>query len=124
MSEERNDKAAPTPSGGPEPESHRAEGMEAAGQEAEEPTDIQEQAEEHEARQARKFGAFAGVFTPTLLTILGVIMFLREGWIVGNAGLGGANLPGGHGRRADVQLYHHDRPRLLGAGGMRIRFVC
>jgi amino acid transporter len=27
------------------------------------------------------------VFTPTLLTILGVIMFLREGWVVGNAGL-------------------------------------
>jgi amino acid transporter len=31
------------------------------------------------------------VFTPTLLTILGVIMYLREGWVVGNAGLlGGA----------------------------------
>jgi hypothetical protein len=27
------------------------------------------------------------VFTPTLLTILGVIMFLREGWVIGNAGL-------------------------------------
>jgi amino acid transporter len=27
---------------------------------------------------------------PTLLTILGVIMFLRTGWVVGNAGLGGA----------------------------------
>mgnify|MGYP006281408351 CR=1 FL=1 len=33
------------------------------------------------------FGTFGGVFTPTLLTILGVIMFLREGWIIGNAGL-------------------------------------
>jgi amino acid transporter len=40
--------------------------------------------------QAKKFGTFSGVFTPTLLTILGVIMFLREGWVVGNAGLLGA----------------------------------
>lgn len=38
----------------------------------------------------KKFGTFAGVFTPTLLTILGVIMYLRTGWVVGNAGvLGG-----------------------------------
>ncbi|CAN5693666.1 amino acid permease [soil metagenome] len=38
----------------------------------------------------RKYGTFAGVFTPTLLTILGVIMYLRQGWVVGNAGvLGG-----------------------------------
>ncbi|MEL7360707.1 MAG: amino acid permease [Bacteroidota bacterium] len=36
---------------------------------------------------ARKFGTFAGVFTPTLLTILGVIMYLRTGWVVGNAGV-------------------------------------
>lgn len=35
----------------------------------------------------KKFGAFAGVFTPSLLTILGVIMYLRMGWVVGNAGL-------------------------------------
>ena len=35
----------------------------------------------------RKFGTFGGVFTPTLLTILGVIMYLREGWVIGNAGL-------------------------------------
>lgn len=33
-------------------------------------------------------GAFLGVFTPTLLTILGVIMFLRLGWVVGTVGLG------------------------------------
>ncbi len=37
--------------------------------------------------KARKFGAFAGVFTPSLLTILGVIMYLRLGWVVGEAGL-------------------------------------
>ena len=35
----------------------------------------------------RKFGAFAGVFTPSILTILGVIMYLRLGWVVGQAGL-------------------------------------
>jgi amino acid transporter len=28
-----------------------------------------------------------GVFTPTILTILGVIMYLRFGWVVGNAGI-------------------------------------
>lgn len=37
-----------------------------------------------------KFGAFAGVFTPSILTILGVIMYMRLGWVVGNAGLFGA----------------------------------
>ena len=35
----------------------------------------------------RKFGTFGGVFVPNVLTILGVIMFLRTGWVVGNAGL-------------------------------------
>jgi solute carrier family 12 sodium/potassium/chloride transporter 2 len=44
---------------------------------------------EHEQPTAR-FGTFTGVFTPTLLTILGVIMYVRIGWVVGNAGLGGA----------------------------------
>ena len=37
-----------------------------------------------------KFGAFKGVFTPSILTILGVIMYLRFGWVVGNAGMVGA----------------------------------
>lgn len=36
---------------------------------------------------SKTFGTFEGVFTPTLLTILGVIMYLREGWVIGNAGL-------------------------------------
>ncbi len=40
----------------------------------------------------RRFGTFGGVFTPTLLTILGVIMYLRLGWVVGNAGILGAFL--------------------------------
>ena len=34
-----------------------------------------------------KFGTFGGVFTPSILTILGVIMYLRLPWVVGNAGL-------------------------------------
>ncbi|MFT5916849.1 MAG: solute carrier family 12 sodium/potassium/chloride transporter 2, partial [Bacteroidia bacterium] len=34
-----------------------------------------------------KFGAFGGVFTPSVLTILGVIMYLRLGWVVGQAGI-------------------------------------
>jgi amino acid transporter len=40
----------------------------------------------------KQFGWFGGVFTPTLLTILGVIMFLREGWVIGHAGLLGGLL--------------------------------
>lgn len=34
-----------------------------------------------------KFGTFLGVYTPSVLTILGLIMYLRFGWIVGNLGL-------------------------------------
>lgn len=34
-----------------------------------------------------KFGTFGGVFTPSILTILGVIMYLRLPWIVGHGGL-------------------------------------
>ena len=39
------------------------------------------------ASRARGLGAFLGVYTPTVLTILGVILYLRFGWVVGNAGL-------------------------------------
>jgi len=35
----------------------------------------------------RKFGTFLGVYTPSILTILGLIMYLRFGWVVGNLGL-------------------------------------
>jgi len=40
--------------------------------------------------KARKFGTFGGVFTPSILTILGVIMYMRLPMIVGEAGLFGA----------------------------------
>ena len=35
-----------------------------------------------------KFGTFLGVYLPSTLTILGLIMYLRFGWVVGNLGLG------------------------------------
>jgi amino acid transporter len=34
-----------------------------------------------------KLGTFTGVFTPSILTILGIILFLRLGYVVGSAGL-------------------------------------
>lgn len=37
-------------------------------------------------------GTFGGVYTPSILTILGVIMYLRFGWVVGNVGLLGSLL--------------------------------
>ena len=39
------------------------------------------------AEQATGLGTFGGVYTPSVLTILGVIMYLRFGWVVGNVGL-------------------------------------
>ncbi len=37
--------------------------------------------------KSSKFGTFGGVFTPSILTILGVIMYLRLPFIIGQAGL-------------------------------------
>ncbi|NND71385.1 MAG: Na-K-Cl cotransporter [Rhodothermales bacterium] len=48
--------------------------------------------DEGESGGRKKFGTFGGVFTPTLLTILGVIVFIREGWVIGNAGFVGGLL--------------------------------
>jgi len=39
---------------------------------------------------AARFGTFSGVFTPNILTILGIILFLRMEFVVGQAGLWGA----------------------------------
>ena len=43
----------------------------------------------HRFRQrfGNRFRTFGGVFTPCVLTILGVIMFLRFGYVVGQAGI-------------------------------------
>lgn len=54
--------------------------------------DLREPAEDALHPRRKKFGTFGGVFTPTLLTILGVIMYLREGWVIGNAGILGGLL--------------------------------
>lgn len=48
---------------------------------------LQEKVDERDSQVKSKYGTFSGVFVPTLLTILGVILFLRQGWVVGNAGL-------------------------------------
>ena len=38
-------------------------------------------------QKGNQFSTFAGVFTPSILTILGVIMFLRAGYVIGEAGI-------------------------------------
>ena len=43
-------------------------------------------------RVSRGLGTFGGVFTPSVLTILGIILFRRLGYVVGSAGLGRALL--------------------------------
>ncbi len=42
-----------------------------------------------EPQVVKKYGTLLGVFIPSILTILGAIMYLRFGWVVGNAGLWG-----------------------------------
>ena len=39
------------------------------------------------ARKDRKLGTFMGVYIPTILMLFGVIVFLRVGWVTGQAGL-------------------------------------
>jgi amino acid transporter len=46
----------------------------------------------HKKDPQGRFGSFAGVFTPNVLTIMGLILFLRTGWTVGQVGLAGALL--------------------------------
>ncbi|MGB3536397.1 MAG: Na-K-Cl cotransporter [Microcoleaceae cyanobacterium] len=45
-----------------------------------------------EPPESSGFGTFGGVYTPSILTILGVIMYLRFGWVVGQVGLPGTLL--------------------------------
>ena len=40
-----------------------------------------------ESRETAGLGTFSGVFTPSVLTILGIILFRRLGYVVGSAGL-------------------------------------
>ncbi|MFK5926842.1 MAG: amino acid permease, partial [Desulfuromusa sp.] len=39
------------------------------------------------SQQDKKLGTFAGVFTPSVLTILGIILFMRLGYVVGAGGI-------------------------------------
>ena len=51
-------------------------------------TDVRKQSDKPQtAGGSVKFGTFTGVFVPNVLTILGVILFMRVGWVVGEAGL-------------------------------------
>lgn len=45
-----------------------------------------------EEKKGYAFGTFKGVYTPSVLTIFGVIMYLRFGWVLGNVGLAGTLL--------------------------------
>ena len=45
---------------------------------------------ESQRTRAGTLGTFRGVFTPSILTILGIILFLRLGYVVGSVGLRGA----------------------------------
>lgn len=47
---------------------------------------------EDSSKQGYNFGTFSGVFTPSILTIFGLIMFLRTSEVVGKAGVGNALL--------------------------------
>ncbi|MHC4915182.1 MAG: amino acid permease, partial [Planctomycetota bacterium] len=42
--------------------------------------------------RGNRFGTFGGVFTPSILTILGVIMFMRANFVVGHGGIRNAVL--------------------------------
>ena len=44
-------------------------------------------ARDHTASDAHKFGTFGGVFTPSILTILGVVLFMSAGGVIGHAGI-------------------------------------
>jgi solute carrier family 12 sodium/potassium/chloride transporter 2 len=37
-------------------------------------------------KKGYSFGTFKGVYTPSVLTILGVVMYLRFGWVLGGGG--------------------------------------
>ena len=40
-----------------------------------------------QSHKGNRLGTFGGVFTPSILTILGVILFMRAGFVIGQAGI-------------------------------------
>lgn len=50
------------------------------------------EAPEPQTSTRRTFGTFAGVYRPVFLGVVGGLLYLREGWLVGNSGLLGALL--------------------------------
>ncbi len=48
--------------------------------------------QQQEKQSPGRLGTFAGVFTPSILTILGIILFLRLGYVTGSGGVGRALL--------------------------------
>ena len=65
------------------PKSENATGEKATGEEA---------TDEEATSSSDLLGTFSGVYRPTVLTILGLMMYVREGWVVGQAGLLGTML--------------------------------
>jgi amino acid transporter len=49
--------------------------------------DVEADKKDKSAARSGTLGTFVGVFTPSILTILGIILFMRLGYVVGNAGL-------------------------------------
>ena len=74
-------------------------------------------------RRNAGLGTFGGVFTPSILTILGIILFRRLGFIVGSGGLAQAlvmlGVANAHlGPHEHLTISHRDEPK--GQGGRRL----
>jgi solute carrier family 12 sodium/potassium/chloride transporter 2 len=96
MTEDNDNKPTPSDGNGGENGSPPAEPAESARPTLPQPaaaaaaTDesvVDQPADNDSKAPAGRFGTFGGVFTPCVLTILGVIMFMRVGYISGHTGL-------------------------------------
>ncbi len=55
-------------------------------------SNARESPKKNKYKASKKLSTYVGVFRPTILTIFGVIMYIRMGWIVGHGGIIGALL--------------------------------